>query len=132
MACRVLNALYDQDILHTLRANCHCYVHGNSVGGTNPALLEAMACCPRVLALDCEFNREVLADTGSYFDRNSIAKAFRQISVAPATEAMRLRVRARYQWNAVSESYMRLCEMKDADYAPCNLQKGSTLPTAAV
>ena len=33
-------------ILQVLRENCFCYLHGNSVGGTNPALLEAMAGCP--------------------------------------------------------------------------------------
>ncbi len=114
----VLNALYDPDILYTLRANCYCYLHGNSVGGTNPALLEAMACCPRVMALDCEFSREVLGDTGTYFDRDDIASAFKQIPAALSTESMLNRVHSHYQWDAVAESYMRLSRGEDAAYRP--------------
>src|SRR3712207_9049485 len=36
----VADAVYDAEILAVLRTGCFCYVHGNSVGGTNPALLE--------------------------------------------------------------------------------------------
>jgi len=119
----VLNAIYDQNILYTLRANCYWYLHGNSVGGTNPALLEAMACCPRVLALECEFSREVLGNTGTYFDRDNIAAAFRQIPPAFSTEAMFNRVHALYQWDAVAESYMRLCNNEKAAYRPTKYEE---------
>ena len=115
---RVQNATYDQEILFTLRANCCCYVHGNSVGGTNPALLEAMACCPRVMALESEFSREVLGETGIYFDGDEIADGFRRTLQMSTSDLMSNRVKSLYQWDAVAASYMRLCEKLDADYRP--------------
>ena len=64
----------DQTVLRELWCNCAAYLHGRSVGGTNPALLRAMGygCC--VLSLDTIFNREVLTDTGRFFaDAKSLA-----------------------------------------------------------
>lgn len=43
------------------------YFHGHSVGGINPSLVEAMGCGARILAFDTPFNREALADAGTYF-----------------------------------------------------------------
>ena len=33
---------YDREILRDIWCNCYAYIHGNEVGGTNPALLQAM------------------------------------------------------------------------------------------
>ena len=44
---RLLGGLWDQDLLNQLYANCRSYLHGHSVGGTNPSLLRAMGCRPR-------------------------------------------------------------------------------------
>ena len=59
----------DQQLLMELYANSYCYIHGHAFGGTNPALLKALAygCC--VLAHDNKFNRETLQDDkhGYYF-----------------------------------------------------------------
>lgn len=43
------------------------YIHGHSVGGINPALVEAMGLGANVLALDTPFNREALGPGGRYF-----------------------------------------------------------------
>ena len=59
---RFLGGVYDQDLLNQLYANARTYIHGHSVGGTNPSLLRAMGAGAPVLAFDCEFNREVTAD----------------------------------------------------------------------
>jgi glycosyltransferase involved in cell wall biosynthesis len=113
----VLDAVYDPKILAVLRENCFCYLHGNSVGGTNPALLEAMAFCPRVLAIDNIFSREVLDDTGLFFEPTNIVAGFlRAVKSADKQESMHSRIRNNYQWRAVAESYMRLAEGKSTDY----------------
>lgn len=113
----VAYAIYDPEVLEALRENCFCYVHGNSVGGTNPALLEAMNTCPRVLAIEGPFSREVLGDTGYFFSPESIALSLRDLPELPErSEAMRNRVRSRYRWEAVAESYVRLAEGKPAIY----------------
>ena len=101
----VADATYDAEILAILRQNCFCYVHGNSVGGTNPALLEAMAGCPRVLAIEGPFSRELLGETGSFFTPENLAASLRGVLNRPdMSAAMKARVRSRYQWDSVGES----------------------------
>ena len=46
-----LGSVYDQELLTALRYHCFAYLHGHSVGGTNPSLLEAMACDNFVIAM---------------------------------------------------------------------------------
>jgi glycosyltransferase involved in cell wall biosynthesis len=114
----VAGAVYDPEVLAVLRANCFCYVHGNSVGGTNPALLEAMATCPRVLAIEGPFSREVLGDEGRFFEPKAMVEALREtLSYPDNSAAMRERVRSRYQWTAVARSYINLMEGRPANYS---------------
>ncbi|HYF07363.1 MAG TPA: glycosyltransferase, partial [Acetobacteraceae bacterium] len=60
-------AIYEPDILAALRFHCRLYLHGHTVGGTNPSLVEAMAAGNAVVAQDNPFNRWVLGDAGRYF-----------------------------------------------------------------
>ncbi len=114
----VVDALYDAEILAVLRMNCFCYVHGNHVGGTNPALLEAMAGSPRVLAIEGPFSRELLGETGYFFTPGDLITAIRDILSSPDRSAdMRKRVRF-YDWDSVTESYLRLANGQPAAYAP--------------
>ena len=59
---------YDQKILNVLRYGAGIYVHGHSVGGTNPGLLQAMASNCKIIAHDNIFNRSVMEDEGVYFE----------------------------------------------------------------
>ena len=114
----VVDAVYDSEVLTVLLENCFCCVHGNSVGGTNPALLAAMASCPRILAIDIAFSREVLGDTGYFFTPANMAASFRSILGRPdRSTAMRDRVQSRYRWDSVAEAYMRLVEGQPAAYS---------------
>jgi glycosyltransferase involved in cell wall biosynthesis len=63
-----LGPIFDLEELDSLRTNCDIYLHGHSVGGTNPSLLEALVYCSgKLLCHDNEFNREVAQDSASYF-----------------------------------------------------------------
>lgn len=116
---QVREAIYDQEVLAVLRKNCFCYVHGNGVGGTNPALLEAMASCPRIMAVDCEFSREVLGPEGVYFPVNDITGSFKSArDLEVQSSILRARVARLYQWDAVARSYMHLAEGRSTEYAP--------------
>ena len=64
---RFIGSLYEKDKLDSLRVNCFAYIHGHSVGGTNPALLEAMVCKSVCLCHDNVFNREVTGSNQEYF-----------------------------------------------------------------
>ncbi len=113
----VADAVYDAEVLQVLRENCFCYVHGNSVGGTNPALLEAMANCPRVLAIEGRFSREVLGDEGYFFEPDGVASSLRGVLKSPDQSAdMRSRASSRYDWDSVAEAYMRVAEGRPAGY----------------
>ena len=63
----MLGGVWDQDLLDQLYADSATYLHGHSVGGTNPSLLRAMGAGAAVLAFDVNFNREVLGEPGRYF-----------------------------------------------------------------
>ncbi|MDR1998818.1 MAG: DUF1972 domain-containing protein, partial [Frankiaceae bacterium] len=64
---QVLGPVWDQELLDQLYANALTYLHGHSVGGTNPSLLRAIGAAAPVIAYDVTFNREVLGDDGRYF-----------------------------------------------------------------
>ncbi len=113
----VSDAVYDAETLAALRNNCFCYVHGNSVGGTNPALLEAMSSSPRVLAIAVPFSHEVLGETGFFFTRKDMVASMRGVVGRPERRAaMRVRVESRYDWDAVVRGYVRVAEGKPANY----------------
>jgi glycosyltransferase involved in cell wall biosynthesis len=102
----------NQEVIKELHCNCFAYVHGHSVGGTNPSLLKAMGYGNAILALDTVFNREVLDDTGLFFARDvtDLANLMNRIEADPAlTRDLRLRAPARiaahYTWDGVSRQY---------------------------
>lgn len=67
--------IYDREALNALRRKAFAYVHGHEVGGTNPSLLESMACSSPVIAFDVPFNREVARDAALYFsDQKDLAE----------------------------------------------------------
>jgi len=77
-------AIYEKELLNMLRQHCFVYLHGHSVGGTNPSLLEAMAMKNIILAHDNEYNREVGADALLYFkDPGELADRTRMLESSP-------------------------------------------------
>lgn len=63
-----LNGIYDKGKLDSLRQYSKAYLHGHSVGGTNPSLLEAMASGAFIIAHGNNFNRSVLGKNALYFN----------------------------------------------------------------
>ncbi len=110
---RWLGHISDQELLTQLWANCGVYVHGHSVGGTNPALLQALGAGAPTLALDTPFNAEVLPFAGHRFacDPAALAEQIRTVigsSVVQEEMVQRGRaiVRERYSWDDVCRAYM--------------------------
>jgi glycosyltransferase involved in cell wall biosynthesis len=102
-------------VIKELHCNSFSYVHGHSVGGTNPSLLKAMGYGNCILALDTVFNREVLADGGLFFARESrkLAELITRIeSDAGLVANLRwkgpARIAKEYTWEKVSDQYDRL------------------------
>ena len=66
---RMLGSVWDQELLDALYAGAASYLHGHSVGGTNPSLLRALGAGASVVAFDVDFNREVIGEAGRLLRR---------------------------------------------------------------
>lgn len=109
---RCLGPLYDSDILNGLYRNCATYIHGHSVGGTNPSLLRAMGLGAACVSFDVVFNREVVGEHGRYFTEQpgSLATTIEAMEADPEGtkrlgDEARERVRHHYRWEAVAAGY---------------------------
>lgn len=108
---RLLGAVYDQDLLDALYHHASTYLHGHSVGGTNPSLLRAMGAGTAVIAFDVVFNREVLDEQGWYFRTPADVAAAVDAAesdagaVAAASAAVRRRAADAFSWDDVAATY---------------------------
>jgi glycosyltransferase involved in cell wall biosynthesis len=99
---------------HELGSHCFAYIHATEVGGTHPALIEAMGRGALTLYLDTPENREVAGGAALPFTHENLASVLqsaldmpeseRDVWRARATE----RVRDRYSWDAVTDAYEKL------------------------
>jgi glycosyltransferase involved in cell wall biosynthesis len=62
-----LGAIYRKEVVQSLRFHARLYIHGHTVGGTNPSLVEALGAGSAVLAHDNVFNRWVAGEGAHYF-----------------------------------------------------------------
>lgn len=72
---KFINGVYDKNKLATLRKNAYLYIHGHSVGGTNPSLIEAMSLTNVNILYDVCFNKDIGGKSCLYFkDQGSLTK----------------------------------------------------------
>ena len=109
--------------IHELHANCYAYVHGNEVGGTNPALLKALGYGNCVLSLDVAFNAEVVADAAVLYEKDpaDLAGKMQMLIDDPALaqtyrERAPQRIKEAYQWPMVTDDYELLFQRLDDGY----------------
>jgi glycosyltransferase involved in cell wall biosynthesis len=111
---KMLGRIADQSLLKELWCNAYAYLHGHSVGGTNPALLRAMGCGTCIVARDTVFNREVLGEAGAFFD--DAASVTTSIDALDLDEERVARMRClgpprieeRYTWERIVDDYERV------------------------
>lgn len=107
----LLGAVYDQVALDALYAHARSYLHGHSVGGTNPSLLRAMGAGTTTIAYDVVFNREVLGEQAWFFDGpDGVARELMALEADPGladarAAASRARAQEAFSWDAVSAAY---------------------------
>jgi glycosyltransferase involved in cell wall biosynthesis len=97
-----------------LQAHAACYVAAGEVGGTHPALVEAMTFGAAIVANDVIEHREVLGDSALYYAGEiQLAEALQRVLSDPEL-ALRLQARARqradelYRWEKVCDAYESL------------------------
>jgi glycosyltransferase involved in cell wall biosynthesis len=110
-----LGPVYAPGHIRELHCGAFAYIHGNEVGGTNPALLKAMGYGNCVLALDVPYNAEVVVDAALLYrkDPADLAAKMRLVLTDRALvqrlrERARERVRSAYRWDQVIEGYERV------------------------
>jgi glycosyltransferase involved in cell wall biosynthesis len=99
-----------------LQSNALAYIQATEVGGTHPALVEAMGRGATILANDVPEHREVLGDAGLYYGRNdaaSLAEALSRITAdaplrAGLAAAAAARAEAQFSWTHVTNEYEAL------------------------
>lgn len=107
----------DQDVIKELHCNSYAYLHGHSMGGTNPALLKALGYSNLIVALNTPFNSEVL-DNGRYGiqfegDVEDLRGKLQFVEDNPAkTNKYRQRgperIREKYNWEQITKTYLNL------------------------
>lgn len=123
---RLMGGVWNQDLLDQMYAHAATYIHGHSVGGTNPSLLRAMGAASPVLAYDVCFNREVLGADGQFFDSpEALATLLNAAEQSPQSmqdlgTELQSRVGTMYTWDVVAKLYEALCD----DMARGNSQRG--------
>jgi glycosyltransferase involved in cell wall biosynthesis len=96
-----------------LLTHCRCYVHATEVGGTHPALIEAMGVGAIALVNDTPENREVVGEAAllySFNDPASLAAGLKEVAASPEAleplrELARKRIRECYDWERVVDQY---------------------------
>ncbi len=109
---RWLGHVSDDSRLLSLLQHAGAYFHGHSVGGTNPALVQAMACGAPIVARDTVYNREVLGDEGQFVAPSApaivsavealLSDSARQTELSTSAAA---RAKEKFAWNDVNRTY---------------------------
>jgi glycosyltransferase involved in cell wall biosynthesis len=99
---------------HELLSNCLAYVHATEVGGTHPALIEAMGRGALVLYLKTPENAEVAEGAGIEFELANLEQKLGEVLGMGSEERSEWgrraaeRVAERYGWGAVTDQYETL------------------------
>ncbi len=97
-----------------LQSHAYAYIQATEVGGTHPALIEAMGAGNCVIAKDTPENREVLANSGLFFNDSEALRHQIELTLSdlPMVERLRsraqTRIREHYSWDAVTDAYEKL------------------------
>ncbi|RYY95557.1 MAG: glycosyltransferase family 1 protein [Chitinophagaceae bacterium] len=115
--------VFDQSVVHSLRAEAALYFHGHSVGGTNPSLLEAMASGALIAAHDNPFNRSILGPDGFYFsDAQEVADLMDSIARHEHGQRIRnnrIKIARQFNWERIVSAYNDLICAAVKQHAAC-------------
>jgi glycosyltransferase involved in cell wall biosynthesis len=107
---KFLGFVFGQDY-RALQQNAYCYVHATEVGGTHPALIEAMGAGNCALVLNTPENLEVMGEAGiGYGSVEDLTRKMRWLLANPAAigeyrQRAMSRVRQFYNWEQITDQY---------------------------
>jgi glycosyltransferase involved in cell wall biosynthesis len=105
-----LGGIFNKEHLDNIRYYSKYYLHGHSVGGTNPALLEAMAAQTFIIAHDNLFNKSVINENAYYFNSsNLLANLLKDNEIIKNKSSFvknnLSRIDKTYRWSIVVDQY---------------------------
>ena len=117
---KFVGTVYDKELLKKIRENAYANIHGHTVGGTNPSLLEALASTDLNLLVDVSFNREVAEDASYYWecDEGYLSRLIdrcekmSQDNVYKLGKMAKQRIIDSYSWNFIGDEYKKLWNKK--------------------
>lgn len=113
---KFVGTVYDKELIKKIREQAYGYLHGHSVGGTNPSLIEALATTDLNLLFDVGFNREV-AENGALFwnlEENNLSSLINKCDNIKYSEIVNLsnvaksRVYDGYTWDKIINKYEKI------------------------
>ena len=113
---KFVGTVYNQELLKKIRENAYGYIHGHTVGGTNPSLIESLSSTNINLLRDVTFNREVAKDTALYWDDsdNSLCRLIDEVDTWSQEKRIEFgdkakkRVSENYTWKIICDKYEEL------------------------
>jgi glycosyltransferase involved in cell wall biosynthesis len=110
----LLNPIYNQRTLDLLRGNASLYVHGHSVGGTNPSLVDAMFLGLPIIAFGVCYNRTTTENKALFFeDTESLQTQIQNTSetdLQKIGKQMKNIANRRYTWRVIAQKYTFLIQ----------------------
>lgn len=110
---KFVGTVYDKELIKKIRENAFAYIHGHSVGGTNPSLIEALATTDLNLLYDVGFNREVAEDGALYWTLDELnlsglinkCDQLEYSSILKLSNKAKERIRKEYTWKKIVHEY---------------------------
>ena len=115
---KFIGTVYEEGTLEYIRKNAYAYIHGHSVGGTNPSLLEALSITEVNILYDVCYNKEVGESSCFYFtkEENSLKKVIDKVEKLTKKEQeeygelAKKRIHEDYTWEIVVNRYNEVFE----------------------
>jgi glycosyltransferase involved in cell wall biosynthesis len=118
----LLDPIYEPEQLAMLRESCSVYLHGHSVGGTNPSLVEILFYDCAIFCFDVPFNRETAGDCAGYFSSAADLATLDMANLPGLGD--RIERRLRYARSHIAEQYLTAMVI----YAGTEKKKGRASP----
>lgn len=113
---KFVGTVYDEQLLKKIRENAFAYIHGHSVGGTNPSLLEALASTKVNLLFDVGFNKECGGESCLYWSSlsgnlmetiNDLEK-YNALQLEVLSKKSLQRILNNYTWKQIVTAYEKI------------------------
>lgn len=113
----LIDAIYDQEELDSIRKSCYCYIHTHSACGSAPSLIEAMCLNLPIISFDVPANRATTENSALYFSSKNefinIMNGLLDEQIDNLRQKSKDIAEKRYKWKIISEKYKELLNVQN-------------------